>query len=84
MPLIVNGARQVGKTYILKEFGARFFKQVVYIDLETNQLANSYFETDITPLRIVQFLETLTNTRIIAGETLVIMDEIQACPRRVA
>ena len=81
MPLIVNGARQVGKTYILKEFGARFFKQVVYINLETNLLANSYFETDITPLRIVQFLETLTNTRIIAGETLVILDEIQACSR---
>jgi predicted AAA+ superfamily ATPase len=81
MPLIVNGARQVGKTYILKEFGALFFKQVVYINLETNLLANSYFDTDITPLRIVQFLETLTNTRIIAGETLVILDEIQACSR---
>ena len=81
MPLIVNGARQVGKTYILKEFGAQFFKQVVYINLETNLLANSYFDTDITPLRIVQFLETLTNTRIIAGETLVILDEIQACSR---
>jgi len=84
MPLIVNGARQVGKTYILKEFGARFFKQVAYINLETNLLANSYFEADITPLRIVQFLETLTNTRIIAGETLVILDEIQACSRALA
>ncbi|MEI6048182.1 MAG: ATP-binding protein [Bacteroidota bacterium] len=84
MPLIVNGARQVGKTYILKEFGARFFKHVVYINLETNLLANSYFETDITPLRIVQFLETLTNTRIIAGETLVILDEIQACSRALS
>jgi hypothetical protein len=81
MPLIVNGARQVGKTYILKEFGAQWFKHVVYINLETNLLANNYFDTDITPLRIVQFLETLTNTRIIAGETLVILDEIQACSR---
>jgi hypothetical protein len=81
MPLIVNGARQVGKTYILKEFGAQFFRKVVYINLETNLLANSYFDTDITPLRILQFLETLTNTRIIAGETLVILDEIQACSR---
>lgn len=81
MPLIVNGARQVGKTYILKEFGAQFFKQVVYINLETNLLVNSYFETDLTPLRIIQYLETVTNTRIIAGETLVILDEIQACSR---
>jgi predicted AAA+ superfamily ATPase len=81
MPLLLNGARQVGKTYILKEFGAQFFKQVVYINLETNLMVYSYFDTDITPLRIVQFLETVTNTRIIAGETLVILDEIQACPR---
>jgi predicted AAA+ superfamily ATPase len=81
MPLILNGARQVGKTYILKEFGARFFKQVVYINLETNMLANSFFDNDITPLRILQYLETLTNTRIIAGETLIILDEIQACSR---
>ncbi len=84
MPLIVNGARQVGKTYILKEFGAQHFKQVVHINLETNLLVNSYFETDITPLRIIQFLETVTNTRIIAGETLVILDEIQACSRALA
>ncbi|MCK9218940.1 MAG: ATP-binding protein [Bacteroidales bacterium] len=81
MPLIINGARQVGKTYILKEFGTRFFKQVVYVNLETNRLVNSFFETDITPLRIIQFLETITNIRIIAGETLVILDEIQACSR---
>lgn len=84
MPLIVNGARQVGKTYILKEFGTQYFKQVVHVNLETNLLVNSYFETDITPLRIIQFLETVTNTRIIAGETLVILDEIQACSRALA
>jgi len=81
MPLILNGARQVGKTYILKEFGARHFKQVVYINLENNLLANSFFDNDITPLRIIQYLETLTSTRIIAGETLIILDEIQACSR---
>ncbi|MDA3905536.1 MAG: ATP-binding protein [Bacteroidales bacterium] len=84
MPLIVNGARQVGKTYILKEFGVQNFNQVVHINLETNLLANSYFETDITPLRILQFLETVSNTRIIAGETLVILDEIQSCSRALA
>ena len=84
MPLIVNGARQVGKTYILKEFGARFFQQVVHVNLETNRLVNSYFDTDITPLRIIQFLETITNMRIIPRETLVILDEIQACSRALA
>jgi len=65
----------------LKEFGATHYNQTVYINLETNLLANSYFDTDITPLRIVQFLETISNTRIIADETLIILDEIQACPR---
>ena len=84
MPLIVNGARQVGKTYIVNEFGRQFFKQVVHVNLETNRLVNSYFETDNTPLRIIQFLETITNIRIIAGDTLVILDEIQACPRAIS
>jgi len=84
MPLIVNGARQVGKTFILKEFGVKNYKHVVHINLETNLLVNSYFQTDITPLRIIQFLETVSNTQIIAGETLVILDEIQSCPRALA
>lgn len=81
MPLVLNGARQVGKTYILKEFGKLHFSKVVYVNLETNLAVNSYFETDITPLRIIQYLETATNTRIIAGETLIVLDEIQACAR---
>lgn len=81
MPLIVNGARQVGKTYILKEFGNRNYSQVVYINLETNLSVNSYFDTDINPLRIIQYLETVNNTRIIPGETLIILDEIQSCTR---
>ena len=84
MPLIINGARQVGKTYILKEFGVQFFSQIVHINFETNLTVNSYFDTDITPLRIIQFLETVSNTRIIPGETLIIFDEIQACPRALA
>jgi len=81
MPLVVNGARQVGKTFIIKEFGKLHFSNVVYVNLETNLAVNSYFETDITPLRIIQFLETATNTRIIAGETLIVLDEIQSCAR---
>jgi len=81
MPLIVNGARQVGKTYIIKEFGQLHFSSVVYVNLETNLAVNSYFDTDITPLRIIQYLETATNTRIIAGETLIVLDEIQSCAR---
>lgn len=81
MPLIVNGARQVGKTYLIKEFGEMYFKNTVYFNLETNLAVNSYFETDIHPLRIIQYLEIASGQRIIPEETLLVLDEIQSCPR---
>lgn len=81
MPLIVNGARQVGKTYLIKEFGELYYKNTVYFNLETNLAVNSYFETDIQPLRIIQYLETASGQRVIPEETLLVLDEIQSCPR---
>lgn len=81
MPLLVNGARQVGKTYILREFGERNYKNVVYINLETNLSAASYFDDNIAPEKILRYLETAANQKIIPGETLLILDEIQSCER---
>lgn len=81
MPLILNGARQVGKTFILKEFATIHFERFVYINLETNNTINSFFDGDLNPFRIVQFLESVSDQRIIPGETLIILDEIQSCPR---
>lgn len=81
LPLIVNGARQVGKTYILRKFGAEQFKNVVYINLETNLTIASYFAENITPERLLRYLEASTGERIISGETLIILDEIQSCER---
>jgi predicted AAA+ superfamily ATPase len=81
MPLIINGARQVGKTYLIKEFGEQYFKNTVYFNLETNLAVNSYFETDIQTLRIIQYLETASGQRIIPEQTLLVLDEIQSCPR---
>lgn len=81
LPLIVNGARQVGKTYILRKFGAEQFKNVVYINLETNLAVASYFSDNITPERLLRYLEASTGERIIPGETLIILDEIQSCER---
>ena len=81
LPLIVNGARQVGKTYILRKFGAEQFKNVVYISLETNLAVASYFSDNITPERLLRYLEASTGKRIIPGETLIILDEIQSCER---
>jgi predicted AAA+ superfamily ATPase len=81
MPLLIYGARQVGKTYILTEFGERYFENTVYINLETNLAVASYFDDDISPERILRFLETTVNQQIIPGKTLIIFDEIQACER---
>ena len=81
MPLLINGARQVGKTYILRQFGAEQFKNVVYINLEANLTVASYFSDNISPERLIRYLEASTGERIIAGETLIILDEIQSCER---
>ena len=81
MPLLVYGARQVGKTHILREFGEHYYKNVAYINLETNQTVSSYFTENIEPERIIRFLETEVRERIVPEETLVIFDEIQSCER---
>lgn len=81
MPLIVNGARQVGKTYILRKFGEEQFKNTVYINLETNLAVASYFNDNISPERLLRYLEASTGERIVPGETLIIFDEIQSCER---
>lgn len=80
-PLILNGARQVGKTYILREFGKANYKNVVYINLESNETAASMFDGDIDPKRLIKCLEAEAGERILPNDTLVILDEIQSCER---
>ncbi len=81
MPLLLHGARQVGKTFILMEFGRKHFHNTVYVNLETNLAVARYFDDDITPERLIRFLETIVNEAIIPGQTLIILDEIQSCER---
>jgi predicted AAA+ superfamily ATPase len=81
MPLLLYGARQVGKTYILRAFGEKYYDNVAYFNLETNQMVSSYFADNIEPERILRFLETESQERITPGSTLIIFDEIQSCPR---
>ena len=81
MPLLLYGARQVGKTYILTKFGETQFDNTVYINLETNLSVASYFSDDISPERLIRFLETTVNEVITPGKTLIIFDEIQSCER---
>jgi len=84
MPLIVNGARQVGKTYIIKEFGKLYYNNTVYINLEINSAINTYFQEDISSERIIKYLEVVSGQKITPGETLIIFDEIQSSGRALA
>jgi predicted AAA+ superfamily ATPase len=81
MPLVVNGARQVGKTYILQEFGKQEFDGYITVNLETDRALAGKFEECITPLPVIQYLESVYSQRIIPGKTLIILDEIQSCER---
>ena len=81
LPLVLNGARQVGKTYSLKEFGKTHFQNIVYINLEVNANVNAFFDGDLGAQRIIQYLETVAECRIVAETSLIVFDEIQSCPR---
>jgi predicted AAA+ superfamily ATPase len=81
MPLIVTGARQVGKTYGLLSFGKTHYKNVVYLNFESNSVLHQIFERDLLPSRILRELSGLTGESILEGDTFIIMDEIQACER---
>lgn len=80
-PLVLNGARQVGKTYILKKFGREYFQNVVYVNLEINRQVRAYFEENLEPGKLLRFLEAAAGEKIIPGETLIILDEIQCCEK---
>ena len=81
MPLILNGARQVGKSYILQEFGKQEFDNFIMVNLETDKALAEQFEENITPAPIIQYLESVHSQRIIPGKTLIVLDEIQANER---
>ena len=78
-PLIVRGARQVGKTYIIEEFAKSDFKNCLKINMEEKpELKKVFFDNDVR--RILTELSILMNVDVIAGDTLFFIDEIQTCP----
>lgn len=82
-PLILQGARQVGKTYILKEFGAREYSEVVYINCEdNNDMQNMFVDYDVD--RIIRSLSAISGISIKPSTTLLILDEIQEVERGLA
>lgn len=83
-PLMLYGARQVGKTYILKEFGHREYDNLVYINCYMNPHVSTLFQEDKNVSRILLGLSTISNERIVPGRTLVFLDEVQEIPEVVA
>lgn len=83
-PLILLGARQVGKTYILKEFGRREYENVAYINCDNNALVRDLFTPDYNIERILLTIGAITGVNILPGKTLIIMDEVQKLKRGLA
>lgn len=80
-PLILNGARQVGKTWLLKEFGKRYFDNVAYVNLDDNPAMREQFELGYDIPRIISAIQFETGEVVSKGSTLIILDEIQECPK---
>ena len=82
-PLIIRGARQVGKTWLIKEFGKQEYQQVAYINFDDNERMNQLFSGDFDIERIIQGLKIESGVNIEAENTLIIFDEIQETPKAV-
>lgn len=79
-PLVLKGARQVGKTWLMKEFGKNYYKSFVYFNFDEEDELKSIFETNKNPQRIIELLSLISGQKIVPAETLIIFDEIQECP----
>ncbi len=83
LPLILKGARQVGKTWILQEFGKECFEDVLYINFENTSNISDLFDGNIEPKRIIEYLSAIHHKKIEPEKTLIIFDEIQELPRAI-
>lgn len=79
-PLVLNGARQVGKTWLLREFGRREYAKVAYVMCRKNPIVKDIFSIDFNIERILRALSALTNVTITPCDTLIILDEVQDVP----
>jgi len=81
LPLLIYGARQVGKTYTLTEFASQNYSNMIYVNFEVNPAMKSIFDGEISPERIISFLETYFSQQIQPDKTFIFFDEIQSCER---
>ena len=80
-PLILQGARQVGKTYSILEFGRKAYENVAYFNFETNPKLNETFEENISPDYLIPILSHIAGQTIVKEKTLIVFDEVQLCER---
>lgn len=83
-PLVLKGARQVGKSYLITEFGKQEFKDCVILNCDKDERIREIFEHGFRPDRIISDIEVLTGKRVIAGETLLFIDEVGEAPKVLA
>lgn len=81
LPLLLQGARQVGKTYSLLQFGRQHYMNVAYFNFESSRDLHSIFDRDLSPYRILRELSSYTSSPLVQADTLIVFDEIQACER---
>ena len=79
-PMVLRGARQVGKTWLMKEFGQNYYDNYVYFNFDEEDELKSIFETNKNPHRIIELLSMISDEKIEPEKTLIIFDEIQECP----
>lgn len=82
-PLIVEGARQVGKTWLVKEFARQNYRQLAYVNFEEMKILQNLFEQDFNIPRILTAIGAVTNVTCTEGDTLIFLDEIQAAPQAI-
>ena len=83
-PLIIEGARQVGKTWLMKEFGSKAYADTVYINFDSNSRMAELFASDLNIDRLIMGIELYAGRKIIPDSTLLIFDEVQEVPRALA
>lgn len=82
-PLIIRGARQVGKTWLMQEFGKTFFNNIAYINFDNNQRMQQVFQGDYDIERLITALQIESGVSISANDTLIIFDEVQEVPQAI-
>lgn len=79
--MVLKGARQVGKTWLMKEFGRNYYENFFYFNIDEEDELKSVFQTNKNPQRIIELLSMISGEKIEPEKTLIIFDEIQECPK---